>query len=479
MYLQKLVTVMAAMDKPSLKRLEEYIHSPYFRIQPSVVKLFDYFAEQYPRFTDKKINPEAISEYTNAKENRQMIIATRLIKVIYDFIALEQWQKEEKNLFLPLLQGLKELELYDIANMEHKRALEQVNEDIDQDVDLFYLRHVLIAEATTSFDMLLQRNAKNDIVEATETLEQFYALKVLRIVCESINRKNVVGIPRYTESISRVLEVLSPLTTPKYPYVWVYMNVYKLLTAETFEEGRKAYFRIEWMVKRNGAQPLQSYLLGGIQYSINWSLQWYSKGHTEAAQYYLWWIDFKVKHNLMLTQNQIQPIAFRNPIALAVEGFRSPEWIQQFSEKFAPKLPHGSRGINEIFAKALVHYYKKEHDTAARLFQQIYAKGEPVFNVIIRRWQFMNLYESNKETTPLLKKTLDSFEKYLQRNEAQLPMRPIFAKFIRYAGQIVSPEEEQNAEETQNKLMKEPFFPGKNWLDSQLHRKLFASPKCA
>ena len=91
----------------------------------------------------------------------------------------------------------------------------------------------------------------------------------------------------------------------------------------------------------------------------------------------------------------------------------------------------------------------------------------------------MNLYESNKETTPLLKKTLDSFEKYLQRNEAQLPMRPIFAKFIRYAGQIVSPEEEQNAESTKSKLMKEPFFPGKNWLDSQLHRKLFASPKCA
>lgn len=470
---------MAAMDKPSMKKLREYIHSPYFKVSPSVVEMFEYFASNYPKFSDENTNPQIIAKHVAAKsESQQMTIATRLLKAIYNFIAIDQWQKEERNSFLPLVQGLKGLELYDFANAEHKRAIDAVNEDGDQDIDTFYLRHVLTTDATTSFDTLLQRNIKNDISAATETLEQFYALKFLRLACESLNRKHLVGTLHNAESIAKVIEILTPLTTPQYPYVWVYMNVYKLLTARTFEEGRKAYFRIEWMIKRNGQEPLQQYLLDGVQYSINWSLLWYSKGYSEAAQYYLWWIDFKVKHNLMLVQNQIQPIAFRNPIALAVEGFRSPEWIQQFIETFAQKLPHGSRSINEIFAKALLHYYKKEHETAARLFQQIYAKGEPIFNVIIRRWQFMNLYESNNEGSSVLKKTLDSFEKYLQRNEPQLPMKPIFTKFIRYAGQIVA-SEEVDADTTINKLMKEPFFPGKNWLDGQLHRKLSASPKCA
>lgn len=480
MYLQKLVTVMAAMDKPSMKKLKRYIHSPYFKVSPSAIELFDYLSSQYPRFSDKTINPKAIAQHITAQsESQQMLIATRLLKNIYDFIALNQWQKDEYNSFLPLIQGLKELELYEFANTEHKRAMKSVNEDCNQDVDVFYLRHTLATDATSSFDTLLQRNIKNDISEATETLEQFYALRFLRLACESLNRRKLVGTLHNAESVAKVLEILTPLSTPQYPYVWVYMNVYKLLTAETFEEGRKAYFRIEWMIKRNGQEPLQQYLLDGVQYSINWSLQWYSKGYTEAAQYYLWWIDFKIKHDLMLIKNQIQPIAFRNPIALAVEGFRSPEWIQQFIETFAPKLPHGNRSINTVFAKALLHYYKKEHETAARLFQQIYAKGEPIFNVIIRRWQFMNLYESHDEKVSVLQKTLDSFEKYLQRNENQLPMKPIFAKFIRYAGQIVSPEETANADITKNKLMKEPFFPGKNWLDSQLHRKLYARPKCA
>lgn len=480
MYLQKLVTVMTALNKSSLQKLEEYIHSPYFRVQPTVVSMFDYFMEHSPYFSDENINPKTIAKHTKSKtKHRQELAATRLVNTIYDFIALSQWQKDEYNSFLPLIRGLKELELYELANTEYKRAMKSINEDCDQDVDVFYLRHTLTTDATSSFDTLLQRNVRNDISEATETLEQFYALKFLRLACESLNRRKLVGTLHNATSIAKALEILTPLSTPQYPYVWIYMNVYKLLTAETFEEGRKAYFRIEWMIKRNGQEPLQQYLLDGMQYSINWSLQWYSKGYTEAAQYYLWWIDFKIKHDLMLIKNQIQPIAFRNPIALAVEGFRSPEWIQQFIETFAPKLPLGNRSINTVFAKALLHYYKKEHETAARLFQQIYAKGEPIFNVIIRKWQFMNLYESHDSKVSVLQKTLESFEKYLQRNENQLPMKPIFAKFIRYAGQIVSPEETINTENTQNKLMKEHFFPGKNWLDSQLHRKLYASPKCA
>ncbi len=471
MHLQKLSTLLKALEKPQWKRLEEYVHSPFFKVPSASVELFDYFLSIYPDFSEKKLDPSIISKKVKElpSASKQAKAGSELIKAIYHFLAYQHWQKKPQDALSHLVGALKSQKLYEWAQHENDEALETIQNIPEQTIDCFYWQHLLTETRLTGFDTILKRNEDNDIAPLVTSLDVFYALKKLRYSCELVNRKQLLGTQQQATAIQPLLQILAPYTNENHPYVWVFVQVYEMLTSASYEQGHVYYKRVQALAEKMDGKILTDSVKESMPFAINWCLQWIAKGNHEAGGDYLWWVDFKASNQLLLEQNQIAPIALRNPVMLAVQGHRSVEWAKDFIVNYSPFLPKEDKETNIAFVKALCSYYEKNYKDASRYFLLAQAKEEPIFNAIIRRWEFMSQYESDPENVSMLGNSLLAFEKYMQRNTESLhQFKTLFTLFLSYAHLLLKTKEKRARIELKNKLDKEAFFAGKDWLAKQL-----------
>lgn len=474
MYLAKLITALQSFNEPHFRALREYVHSPYFKVPTSSIALFDYLVPLYPDFIEKKVNAESISEVaknlsTPAKQARA---GSELLESVEEFIALQQWEKNKRGKSLSTLQGLRELGLSVQFTKLYEAEMEDLQNCPEQDLDTFLNRYLLTELSFVGFDAKLNRTSQNDINPLLQSFEEYVALKKLRYLCEAISRKQVFGTNFDKASVATLLKTLAPITNEHYPYVYLFVNAYQMIDVASYEDSIQYYQLIKNFAAKGNFEKSPASLREVAAYTINYSLNWFNKGHEEAGAEYLWWMEWKMKHDILLEKDKLQPITFRNIVTIAVITKKDPGWINEVISTYAQYLPHEQYETNLAFAKGLHQYALKKHVEAIRHFMLAQAKEDAIFNSIIRRWQWMSLYESDPEDTSILFNQLEAFDKHLQRYKKELlHVVPVFSVFIGYALKLLRANAGEAGKILEGIKQKENF-PGRDWLAEQLKVKL-------
>lgn len=469
MYLSKLIKVLQSFDRPQLRRLQKYTRSPYFQVYPPSADLLDYIVALHPNFSPKKITLEAIAEEYQSLENykQQADASTRLLRTIEQFVALEEWQKNETEVTRYQLKGYKELGMHEEFTKGYEKEMEQLANDTEQNTDIFFEKHFLTELSLTGFNARMIRTAKNDIMPVVQTLDAFYALKKLRYLCEALNRQKSLGVNYHEEHVTSLLKMLQPYNNVQYPYVYLFVNVYHMLTADTYEDCDLYYQLIKQFAERKGPTITVREAMG---FAINQCLQWNNKGFAQAGNEYLWWIDWRMKHNLLLEKERLMPVTFRNIIGIAVTCQKKSEVIESLIRMYSPFLPEEHRDTYLAFANGLHQYTLKKYAKAIRYFLTAQEKEEVSFNCVIRRWQWVCLYEADPADTDTLFNQLLSFGKYLHRNQKELQhVYHPFELFTGYAEKLLKSHTRDLLENNLSELQNEEYFPGKPWIEEQFN----------
>ncbi|MES2619938.1 MAG: hypothetical protein V4615_03730 [Bacteroidota bacterium] len=471
MNFEKIVKLLQALNKDDIKRLESYIHSPYFNVGTAPAALFDYLADLHPDFPEKKLEPVPIARKMKSLPTlaTQRTAGTRLLKSIEHFIALEDWQSIETNVSWHQFHAMQQLQLMDTFSSEFTKEVSKIDTDPEQDIDTFFNRHRFTELASNSFDSRLNRTQRNDILPTLKTLEEFYALKLLRYLCEALNRKQVLGTVYDEKHMASVLKTLEPYTNENHPYVYLFVNVYQMLATDTYERSEVYYNLIKRFVGAQSAETLPVSSIESMSYAVNWCLKWIGKGYDGPVGEYLWWTELKIKYSLLLESGKLLPITFRNIVTSAFFNNQEPEWMLRFIKQYSQCLPIEHRDTNIAFAQGLYYYLLKDYTKAIQSFLMAQAKDDIIFNAMIRRWQYMSTYEQNPSDTDLLLNQLNSFEKYITRNQdAFHQLKVPFLSFIKYAGKVLQLVDKQERIKVKDILEDEGFFPGKPWLLQKL-----------
>lgn len=450
-----------------MEKLEAYLSSPYFETPPKALTLFQYLKKLHPNFEEKKMTPAVIEKKSPGLGNqkKQANYGSDLLKAIEHFLALEDFQSSADNLSRHRLQAYKKHHLFEQFNKEHQQQLEQLNKNEEQDIDVFYNRHILTEVAMNGFDKALNRTIQNDIFPVTKTLDEFYALKRLRYNCELLNRHRVLGTAYNEENIGSILNALQPFNNGKYPYVYLFVNVYQMLKAETFESGEKYHSILQGFVEQNKNKILSEGVRETINYAINHCQYWNNRGYKQAGTSALWWGEVRINYDLLLQNGLILPAEFRMIVSLSIDNTKPPSWIKNFIDTYSSNLPVEQAETNIAFALAQYYYYTKNYAKAMPLFQQAQVKEEYIFNAIVRRWQFMCMYEQDSTNTDLLFSFLDAYEKYIQRNAASFhKAKDLFLKNIFYSKKMLKATDVKLRTALNDLLKTEIYFPGKEWL---------------
>lgn len=454
-----------------MAKLEAYLRSPYFETKSPVLVLFEYLKKLHPQFEEKKMDAVYMQKKVPAlgDQRKQANYGSELLNATEHFLAVEDFQANTDSLNRHRLQAYKKHHLFEQFNKEHEQLLKELDKNTEQDFETFYQRHILTELALNGFDTKLNRTVTNDIHPVTETLDIFYAIKKLRYHCELLNRQRVLGTPYEEENMEYVLRVLQPLNHIGNSFVYLFANVYQMLKAESFAAGETYYQPLRKFAEENNKEALSPSIKEIINYTVNHCHYWNNRGYKQAGSEALWWLELKIKHGILLEHSRIPPSDFRNIVALAILNQKDEKWIMQFIGTYSIHLPTEHAEINHAFALAQYHYYTKNYNKAMPMFQQALAKAEPIFNAIIRRWQFMCMYEQDSSNTDLLFDFQIAYEKYIQRYSTSFhKSKDLFTKNILYSKKLLKATDRKTRKELAEELNNESYFTGKEWLVKQL-----------
>ena len=471
MHLEKLAAVLKTFDKPRLRRLKVYIHSPFFNVPSVCAVLLERLMPLHPQFEERKMRPESLGKKRHELSTlgKQQTAGSYLFRAIEKFIAQEEWQKSNTETFYKL-QGLQQLPLAEEFNKGCQKQWEWLQAEPEQNFDTFYQRHLLTELTLNGFAAKLNRTGQNDIMPVVKTLDEFYALKKLRYLCEALNRRQFFGTPLiyHEQHIPTLLKILEPYTHDGHPYVYLFVNVYKMMAAHSYEDYDLYYQLIKQYTLRHGNS---AGVREAVTYAINQCLHWNNKGYAAAGSEYLWWTEWKLKHHLLLQNGRIQPVTFRN-IVSAAQSQNDKERMSRSIESYARYLPEEHYPTNPAFANGLYHYMLKNYKKAVRFFLLAHAGEEVAFNCIIRVWQWKCLYELDRNDTDALLNHLSSFEKYLLRSKtAPMPLLGSSHLFIHYSRKLLRSNTASEIAACFKALENEERFAGKLWLMQQLEAK--------
>lgn len=480
MHLQKLITHLQKLDKTNLKRFTEYVHSPYFKVPSASVALFNYLSALYPKFDEKKFTPAQIAKKVKElpSENKQAKAGSELIKALERFLAIERWGTNERAVLIETLWQQNEWHWDALATDNLEKLNERLKSDKDKNIDYFYDRHIAATIEKSGFSAKMVRNHNNDISPAVKTLDEYYAIKKLRYHCELLSRATFFGTTYNKENIEELLTILKPYDNQAYTYAFIFINIYNMFSALTYEAGQDSYLKLKKYITDIDKGHITQSAKECIDYLISYNLNWFNKGNTGAGRESLWCIEVQIKHNMLLERGKIQPITFRNTVSLAVLTDKEQSWIKQFIDTYSPCLSGDKAATELAFAKGLYHYYIKEYEKAMPLYQQAQVKEEPVFNLSVRRWQFMCMYEKNTKDAGVLIDYLNAFDQYIKRNADTLHhIKHLFSRFTNYSKKLFSVTDKAEITSILKQLDDEGHFAGKHWIKQQFENKLSNSRK--
>ncbi len=475
MHLAKLVTTLQAFDDSGLVRLRDYVNAPFFKVPRCAVVLMNYLYPLHPKFSERKVNVEAISRLGEnlSTAAKQSWAATKILDAVDNLLAYEHWQKNPYSVRGDTLSGLKGKHLYEEFDRQYASAMKALNGPDGYNVEILSQRHLLIESAANGFDAKLKRCGNHDLEPVLKSLDEYYALKKLRYLVEIMERHRIFGTLNKKENVFPLLDILKPYTNEAHPYVYLFVHIFLMLDADTYEDSKGPYQVIKEYVAKHSEGAISENLKDAMIWCINFTLKWYNKGEEEAGEEYLWWMDLRMKKNLLLQDEKILPVTFRNIVSIAAISKNNPDWMKQFIERYAPLLPDTHREPALSFAYGLYAFKRGRYKEAVRHLMVAQAGKEVIFDCMIRRWQFMAHYNYDSQETETLLNHLASFEKYLTRHVKPMSnIKLAYDKFINYSQQLVKFAPYETGETLWLTLQAEEYFPGKPWLVRQFEAKL-------
>lgn len=474
-HLFRVKKALSLLNKPTLKKLGLYLHSPYFKVPAGVVDLFDYLLPLHPHFADTETTPAAIAKAAKslATAKTQTNCGSLLLQHLDSFMAFENLQQNKAALHLAALKQYQSENLIPFFEPLYAEALHANQQCPEQNIETLLQRHLLTELNYTGTHARLKRHEDMDVQPIIDTLDDFHALKKMRYLCEAIHRHHTFGTPLPAADETLLRPALLQATAKGQPYVFLFVNVFQMMQASDYARGLPFFKRIKHFAQKHKNDFAQPAMAEAIEYTKAWCLRYINRGHKEMMHEYLWWIDYKMKNGLLLKKETMLPVEFTNVVIIAYHIQQPAQWIHRFVETYHPHLPENLRLPYHAFGKGMAYYAEKKYTEAIRHYMSAQIKNDDGINAATRQWEFMARYDEGEhhpaqKDADLLFKTLDSFKIYLKRHHPTVAhVKPVFERFIYYAQLLAKQPAPAAAARYSKEIEKQPHFPGKAWL--QLH----------
>ncbi len=468
----KLTKVIEKFSKSDLKRLKEFVHSPFFRAGKTERDLFDFIYKYAPDFSHKKFTSEYATSYVfpNEKQDNSALIKTqsRLLKLIELFIYYSF-----KNNNLPEFESVL-MKFYDQkdlpAQVESAYKKFQKKQEAFPHRDLAYYYNQLVVEEQYS-DFLGRKfeDGRGDAhhQKVLETLDVFYLRQKLINLCLVSNREQVTKV---SYEVMLKNEVLAFLPNSKYreiPIIAIWYTAFLLINSpdksEYYHQLKQLLERHDNLLDKTNKRILYTALENSAQVVFQ----------GEAYYAALWGLySTQLENEVIYIEGYLLPTLFKNIVTVALR-LGHLDWTETFLEKNKDKIAPEYEGREDVYSYSLAQLYfkQKKYDDVLlvlnqMIFNDIYTKMD------VRRMYMKVYYEM--DYSDMFEDMVNSFRSFLHENQHVIPALHIQAHrdFVNVAYNIyrTMKKDAERIEKIAEQIADIQILPEKTWLLEKLER---------
>lgn len=414
MHNNKLITILKHFSKSDLNHFYKYIISPYFNKSKQLIQFYEIILKGINSPKASLLEKENVWKklFKDQKYNdvRFRKLSSDLLKLIEGFLAQQIYDSNNLQKAANLIEsvGIRGIE------KSYSSAIRIANNESEkypfEDADFHLKQYQIQKKYYEIIQHEFKHSERQNLEEIDKNLDNFYLGEKLRYMCAALSQRqrgSHVYILAHEKEIIQLINIRNNNLTPAEA---IYYQIYL-----TYIEGENEqhYYKLKDLLKIHGLK-FQS-IEGKTLYdsAINYCVKKLNQGKTEfLEQLFEMYEDYLYKE-LIYIDGELDPFHFKNIVIVGLRLGKF-DWIENFIKESREKLPESSRENAYTFNLARLYWYKKEHDKVISLLQEVEYE-DIVYNLSAKAMLLTTYYENN-EIEPLYS-LFESFRAFLNRRK--------------------------------------------------------------
>jgi hypothetical protein len=446
----KSIDILKSLSEEELKQFKDFLGSPFFNTNRTLLKLFDVLKKYYPGFPPDKITKEKVFKklYPGKSFNEQVMknLISDFIKMEKEFLSQLYFRSSENEMQISTIRMLNRKKLDSLYHSESKKYRQELESIFGVDNDYFYYLFLLEHEER---NYMLSRSRQQEvpalILKRGEHLILHFIQQFADVILELyINEDNFnavfdVNLPKKFLTSFDFESVIKYMEDNNMEHASSMAVEYYAVMAYIFYENNDYYYKLRDYVNKylEGSAPaLQSKFLCLLEQGlIKKTNHGQNDMYTELFNVYKIFDEKKI----YMTRWKYLPVTTcRNVIVTAINAEQI-QWGFDFLKKHIRHVPEEFRDNLYNLLMAHLHFYAGNYEKSLEMLTTI-KYDQHVVKVDVKTFMLKIYYELNYFESAL--SLIDSFrhtvnnDKYMtgSRKERYLNFMSLTGSLIKING---------------------------------------------
>ena len=411
----KIITLLRCLAPKEIRRLDDFIHSPYFGAPADVQAVWRALAALAPEFPEAALDRFAI--LAQALPDRPLpsdLEISRLLNVLLQlaeqFLAVEHLRQTPADSEWRVLTAYHRHGLDKHFQASLRRAHRLLDEMPHHD-EAWHQLQFAVAGVEARHEVHNQaRTVDHHLQHLASALDDYYHSTRLRLTCELVNRQNILSTASEAPIQAEAAALLAVSAGSASPIVQLYAQLLRLLTDG---EDSSHFDALRALMATHKAILSPDELRELYSYAQNYCIRRVRLGDAAFLRALFDLYQQLIQDGILLENKELSPWKYKN---IASVGLQVGEyaWVEDFVTRHRPDLPELFRDSAYAYNMADLAYHRGDYATALRTLVQV--EFTDVFYSLDTRKMLLKVYYLQGATEPLLS-LIQAFRVYLRRNK--------------------------------------------------------------
>ncbi|MEL6588579.1 MAG: hypothetical protein AAFQ68_00780 [Bacteroidota bacterium] len=424
----RLLELLRMLSPKEMRRLDEFVRSPYFNKHLGVLALWEAIWAAYPDFEEEALDREDLAQKLldqPIRPQQLLDLTSYLTRLVERYLAQERWESDSMQRQEQLVLSLRERE----ALQAHQRSYRKWQRMMPQPATAGELEWQYRIAAEGMHTQLLQRNRKADhrFAKTIAAFDEYYFVNRLRYACAQLNRRDVLATDAHLVWARNIISHLA-IEDQASPLLRAYRQLFILLDGQ-----EQDWTQIQHLLTAESEAFTQESLREIYAHLINYAIRKLNEGNKVFQGHVFSLYRDQLDKGTLLEAGVLSPADYKNIVSLGLrEG--EDQWTEQFIQQYESKLPQHQRRGAYRYQMANLHFYRKEFSDCLRLLREE-EFVDPFYQLGARTMILKVHFE--QEAFEAFYYACDAFEAFLQR-KSQFPsyQKPLYQNLLRFGRRL-------------------------------------------
>ncbi len=434
-----IIEILSKLSPKEFKEFGDFVNSPFFNKNESVIKLFNYLKRYYPDFTENNLKKEKIHKeiFPGVKYNDVFMrgVIFKLNSLAEEFLSVNDFRKDNSFEQLGLISSLLDKGLDKQAEKiigHHEKKLKGIK---TENPDYYYGLHKLeslkdIIYSRVYKPLTIKDKPDEKLIAESDYFIKFFLIKILGRYRYLLNKAQTVKTSLKLDFLNEILDFLAS-GGEKFLSVSLIWILYKQILLLLDSNNEKIFYELKTILTDDKVPLDKEERRDGLAIIINHCINKHYAGIEEYKIHLHELYKYLIERNLYnrVKGGYFETAMFNNIITIGLY-MEDNNWVVNFLEKFHTKLSPDSR-VNSYNMNYAKYYFKiREFEKSLEYISKVDYE-DIYYKIHVRTLVAALHYELNNFEIAI--NIIESFKKFVTNDKLLTDQhRTICTNFIKF-----------------------------------------------